>query len=169
MSCSFGQGNSEVFFSSKGICCSLVGVQQKSIKICFILCAFSTKGRARLRKGPQNGPFQFERYKMNILSILGLCFCICTISLTITKSSLFHPLRSYFFNRNNKRFFNFFYELFSCPYCFSHYVSFFFVLTYGVRFIISDLWFLDYIVSVFALTSASSLISYVLLKLMDEK
>lgn len=46
------------------------------------------------------------------------------ISLTITKSNIFESFRNFFFFRSEKsKVMNFLNELFTCPYCFSHWVS----------------------------------------------
>jgi hypothetical protein len=115
-----------------------------------------------------------------MIGIIALCFCVATISLTISKGKIFNWLQEYLFNKStqttlfssssfNKFFFKVLYDLFSCPYCLSHWFSGIFVFIYQIRLITSQFYILDYIVSTFAITALSSIICYVLLNLMQEK
>jgi len=78
----------------------------------------------------------FENY-------LEIAAAIATISLTVTKSTLFQPLRKHW-------------RVLRCPYCFSHWVAFVFATT------ISDSLF-DFIIKSFALVCFASILSFFIL------
>lgn len=72
---------------------------------------------------------------MNYIQLITISFAVASISYTISKSSIFYRFR--YFIKNHSDFFG---ELFSCPYCLSHWISFFFCLNFyplNVSFIVS--------------------------------
>jgi hypothetical protein len=77
--------------------------------------------------------------KMFIISVV-----TASVSFSITRMSLFAPLRIALFNFNH-----WLGHLFSCPYCFSHWVAAPLVWWYGIRVIEGPVWLFDYIMSVF--------------------
>ena len=111
------------------------------------------------------------------ITFLALSFACAFISLTVTKSKFFESFRDFFFNRSTAktksgRIFSFFYELISCPYCFSHWVSIAMVLIWKPRFThcgINGLWILDYIVSIFVMVGLSSYLWGIFFRITHDK
>jgi hypothetical protein len=62
-----------------------------------------------------------------ILEIIAAVILVEAITNAITKSSLFAPLREFFFNRRANEFYRFIHNLLDCPYCTSVWVSLFVV------------------------------------------
>lgn len=62
---------------------------------------------------------------MNYIQLIIISLAIASISFTISKSSIFRSSRLFIYKYSN-----FFGELFSCPYCISHWISFIFCLYY---------------------------------------
>lgn len=66
---------------------------------------------------------------IKVLIVLGIIslLVIFTEAVTeiITKSELFNPIRKFFFNRRQNKFFNFIHELLDCGYCVSVWVGLF--------------------------------------------
>jgi Na+/H+ antiporter NhaB len=61
-----------------------------------------------------------------------LCGIIVVEAITelITKSEIFSPIREFFFNRRDKKFFNFIFNALDCAYCSSVWVGFFIATLY---------------------------------------
>ena len=95
------------------------------------------------------------------------------ISYTVARSVLFQGFRDYLFNRADPspkgRVMNFFSELVSCPYCFSHWVAFVMVAIWQPKFTNCGLALLDLGVSAFAMVGVSSLTWAVFEKLTHEE
>ncbi len=62
---------------------------------------------------------------MNYLQLIIISLAVASISFTISKSSIFKPVRLFICKHSS-----FLGELFSCPYCISHWVSFGFCIFY---------------------------------------
>ncbi|WP_373323054.1 DUF1360 domain-containing protein [Desulforamulus aquiferis] len=95
-----------------------------------------------------------------IFTFVMISMCISTISLTITKNKLFSPLRSLVRKR-----FNWLGTLLSCPYCISHWLAFFLVILfyhYTPVIMVTDLVFLDIIITIFATISLATIITGVM-------
>lgn len=105
-----------------------------------------------------------------LIQILIISIVVAVISLTITKTKIFKWLRNFIKRKSDpngslaaigKE--SLFYGLFTCPYCFSFYPSFFFVAGCGLRLKIGFTWFglnigaMDFIASWFCIVFASSL------------
>jgi len=94
-----------------------------------------------------------------LFQIIVLAFAAAAISTTITKAFIFAPMREWIFKRNE-----WFGELFSCPYCMSHWVGFVLVAIY--RPILVEMCFvIDLLISVFVLVAISAIVSGLILKL----
>lgn len=91
---------------------------------------------------------------MGILDFVYLALATASISLTITKATIFEPVRDWIGDRSD-----FFGELFSCPYCMSHWISFGFIAYYQPRLITSQYLLADLFVSTFALITVASLLA----------
>lgn len=87
----------------------------------------------------------------SVWQFLILISAIAVVAVTVTKSSLFESVR--FFFQKRSRFLG---GLFSCPYCFSHWLAFAAVLLYHPRLIQTSNPIADFIVSAFALVGGAS-------------
>ena len=92
----------------------------------------------------------------SVLVVLILSLPVAVISLTITRASVFQPLREWVLERNA-----WLGKLVTCPYCTSHWVSFALVAYYRPRIVQSAWWPLDLILSAFALVALAMPISFV--------
>lgn len=81
-----------------------------------------------------------------------LALAVSAISVTVTKSSVAKPMREWIKSRSP-----FLGKLFSCPYCFSHWVSFIVTAASGVTVI--DSWLINFIVMSFAIVALATLCS----------
>lgn len=94
-----------------------------------------------------------------LFQIIVLALAAAAISTTITKAFIFAPMRDWIFKQNE-----WFGELFSCPYCMSHWVGFVLVAIY--RPVLVEMWFIiDLLISVFVLVSISAIVSGLILNL----
>jgi hypothetical protein len=84
-----------------------------------------------------------------------LALAVATISLTVTKSSLFEGVRNFFFNFSTNPVMNWIHDLISCPWCFSHWVAFVVVAIWQPRLTDCGFWLADMVVSAFAMTALS--------------
>lgn len=90
-----------------------------------------------------------------LIKVIVLAFVVSPICLTITKTEVFKPLRTFIKSRSTKLG-----KLFSCPYCFSHWISFMMVVIFKPVVISCGFFFLiDYAVSMFIMIAVSTLIS----------
>ncbi|WP_373855435.1 DUF1360 domain-containing protein [Desulfocucumis palustris] len=86
-----------------------------------------------------------------------LAMCVSTISLTITKSKVFSPLRNWVIKRNEKLG-----SLLSCPYCMSHWVATFYVIVlyiYSPMAMVTNILFIDATITIFAIISLATIIT----------
>jgi len=77
---------------------------------------------------------------MNWNNILLISLAVSSISITITKSSLFNKIRPKW-------------KLFNCPYCLSHWISFLFIL------LLKDSGFLNFIILSFSTITLANIFS----------
>lgn len=91
-----------------------------------------------------------------MIEVLMLCFVLAlatsTISVTVAEADIFKPFRKWLLKQNK-----WLGELFSCFYCFSHYVALGFVFVYQPR-ILSNIFIIDMIVSWFVIIAISTLV-----------
>lgn len=97
--------------------------------------------------------------KQSLYVALLLSLPVAAISVTITKASIFHPLRNWVAEHSE-----WVGKLFTCPYCMSHWVSFVLVACYQPR-VFQLWWLLDLILSGFAVVAVSALVSGVIVHL----
>ena len=112
-----------------------------------------------------------------LITLATLSFATAFISVTVTKSKFFAPLRDFFFNRALSgpgstvfsRVMDWIYELISCTYCFSHWVAIAFVAIYHQKIynLNSGVFLLDMAVLVFLIVGLSSFIWGWFFKLSD--
>ena len=94
----------------------------------------------------------------NLVAAIWVCLAVGSISLTITKSVIFSPIRDFVekrFGRDSK-----IDELFNCSYCMSHWVALFLVGISGLRVTYSN-FIADFIISWFAVVSISTVIIWI--------
>lgn len=91
-----------------------------------------------------------------LLVVLILSLPVAAISLTITKSSLFEPLRKWLLDKSE-----WLGQLISCPHCTSHWVSFALVAIYHPRMLQSAWWLVDLMVSAFAIVALAMPVSFI--------
>ncbi len=101
---------------------------------------------------------------MNLFQFLLLGVCCGTISYTLTKGSIFGPLREWMIMRSL-----WFGKLFTCPYCMSHWAALGAMLVYHPRMIVSNFLTADYLATGFALTGLSALFVATIFKLFYTK
>ena len=97
--------------------------------------------------------------EMNLLSFLFLGLCCGTISYTITKGSIFGPLRVWLIERTY-----WLGKLVQCPYCMSHWAAILAMLVFQPKMIGGNV-VADYIATGFALTGLSALVAGCIFKL----
>ena len=100
----------------------------------------------------------------NFICTVMLSLAVSTISVTITKTIMFKPIRSYIEQRSK-----WFGELFHCPYCLSHWVALFLFVFYAPK-VINGFMILDYLVTFFVIVALATFWSFVIcstLKVMD--
>lgn len=104
----------------------------------------------------------WEQLLSQWVAFVGTAMAVSAISVTVTRSTVFKPLREWLEKKawlHGK-----IAELFSCPYCFSHWVSFAGVGTIGVRIVDCPLpihykMVVDFLVTAFAMVSLAAFIS----------
>ena len=95
-----------------------------------------------------------------MLNFIILSMAVSVISLTLTKSRLFLPVRFWFGSKGNRLVSDFI----TCPYCLSHWVAIVLVVAYKVRLV--SLWLpIDYLITAFAVVCIASILSGVILYL----
>lgn len=85
-------------------------------------------------------------------SLIWFSLVVASVSFTVTEAYIFKWLRDMAAKKSH-----FAGKLLSCGYCFSHYVAFFLVIAYDLRFFWSDCFVLDYFLSALALSWTGSL------------
>lgn len=76
-----------------------------------------------------------------IFVVLVLSLAVASVAWTVTQEEIFAELREYFKRRSESAaniFLQKFFYVFTCEYCFSHWVTFFFLLITGFRLAIDD-------------------------------
>jgi len=86
-----------------------------------------------------------------IEQLILLSIVSASISFTITESFLFHSLREWMKTKNY-----YLGKLFSCGYCFSHWISFLLVFIYSFRILTSDIILVDYFFTALIISWLSS-------------
>lgn len=102
-----------------------------------------------------------------IFNLVLLSMCVSTISLTITKSRIFSPLRFWVVKRNERVG-----SLLSCPYCISHWVAAFFVVLLYIdnpMVIVTNILFIDAIIIIFAIISLATIITGIINRINSQK
>jgi hypothetical protein len=94
--------------------------------------------------------------KQSLFTLLLLAPVVAVISTTITRSSVFHPLRKWMLEHNH-----WIGKLITCPYCTAHWVSFVIVALYRPRIVHSGWWPVDLLLSAFALVALAMPIAFV--------
>ncbi len=90
-----------------------------------------------------------------LLKIVMLSFEVSPICLTITKTKVFKPLRTFIMSKNE-----WLGKLFSCPYCFGHWTSFAVTAVFRpVAFSCGYFFLIDLAVSAFIMIAISTVIS----------
>jgi len=90
------------------------------------------------------------------LQALILSLVVGTVSMTISETKIFKPLRE-FMEKKNRRLG----ELVRCPYCTSHWVSLFFVILYHPK-IIDKIFPVDYAVTLFTIVALATFWSMII-------
>lgn len=92
-----------------------------------------------------------------ILTVLFLGIAAGFISLAVTKSKIFEPFRDFFFYRSEKStVMKFLYDLVTCPYCFSHWVTVVMVCIWKPRLVNCGYLWVDLGVSWFVMVAVAS-------------
>jgi len=93
-----------------------------------------------------------------ILYLAALALPVAAVSWTVTHEEVFREMRDYCSHRSKscrslvqRKFF----YLFTCEYCFSHYISAFFMLVTRFKFLVD--WWMGYVISLFALVAISNI------------
>jgi len=95
-----------------------------------------------------------------LIKIIVLSFVVSPIALTITKTKVFKPLRTFLVSHCE-----WLGKLFSCPYCFGHWTSFIVIAVFRPVAISCGFFFLiDYAVSAFIMIAISTMISGLIFK-----
>lgn len=97
---------------------------------------------------------------IDIIQFVLLGICCGTISYTISKGSIFGPLREWIIMRNL-----WLGKLATCPYCMSHWVAFLAMLIFHPRVIDSSYLVASYIATWFTLAGLSALFAATIFKL----
>lgn len=100
----------------------------------------------------------------NFICTVMLSLAVSSISVTITKTLMFKPIRNYI-EQKSKRLGT----LFHCPYCLSHWVTLFFFIFYAPK-VINGFVILDYLVTFFVIVALATFWSFIIcstLKVMD--
>lgn len=85
------------------------------------------------------------------LSLIVISLAVSTVSMTMTKAKISKPLREFIKRRNT-----WLSELFSCPYCFGHWVSFAAVIAVRPTVTNSGFYPLDVVISALAVTALAA-------------
>ncbi len=88
----------------------------------------------------------------NIVTCLILAMAVAAAAMTITKTAIFRPMRSWVSQRSS-----WFGKLLSCPYCTSHWLVFFSVAWYQPLLVTSRLRVMDWFITCLAVVAVSSI------------
>lgn len=80
-----------------------------------------------------------------------LALGIAAVAMTVTMAGIFEPLRDRIEARSE-----WWGELFTCPYCFSHWLAFGVVAVFQPRPLVSPWWWVDMVASAFVLVTLAS-------------
>lgn len=94
-----------------------------------------------------------------MIELVFLALAVASVTITLTRSTLFEPLRAWVDNRSELLG-----ELIYCPYCTSHYISFVAVLLFQPVVATSGVHVFDLIASAFAMITFSALFCGLILK-----
>ena len=92
------------------------------------------------------------------LYLAELALPVAAVAWTVTHEEVFRELRDYCGHRSKtcgNLFQRKFFYLFTCEYCFSHYVAAFFMLVTRFRFLLD--WWMGYVISLFALVAVANI------------
>lgn len=98
-------------------------------------------------------------YINGLLEVVVLSLATTAISVTISKSEAFSPVRESVYKLSS-----WLGELVSCSYCLSHWVAFVFVLIYRPV-IIEKYFVIDLVVSAFSIVTVSAILSGIIIKM----
>jgi hypothetical protein len=82
---------------------------------------------------------------MQLPELMALGLAGGVINVTVTRSSIFKPLRKWLGVRSA-----FLRDLMRCPYCFGHWIGFLLSLVFGVRLFSTGIWLVDWFASALA-------------------
>jgi hypothetical protein len=104
------------------------------------------------------GPPDSSHLGWQIVYLAALAMPIAAVSWTVTHEEVFREMRDYCSHRSKscrslvqRKFF----YLFTCEYCFSHYVALFFMLVTGFRFLVD--WWMGYVIALFSLVAVANI------------
>ena len=92
----------------------------------------------------------FHLEQVGVLLVLGAACAV--IAMTVSKASIFEQARVWLDRKSN-----WLGDLVACPYCTSHWVAFLFVALFQPRPVETNLYLLDMVAAVFALTFVASI------------
>lgn len=95
----------------------------------------------------------------SFLILVLTAFVVSSISFTVTFTGLFKEVRELISSKHHKL-----EELIHCPWCFSHWVTFFILLISDSSVKFTGSLFIDFFINAFAITAISGLFHYVLLR-----
>jgi hypothetical protein len=95
----------------------------------------------------------------NFITLMLTAFAVSSISFTVTFTGLFKEVREVISAQHHKL-----EELIHCPWCFSHWVTFFIVLLSSSTISFTGIGLFDFFITSFAITGVSGLFHYVLLR-----
>lgn len=95
---------------------------------------------------------------VDVLRLLVLALATSAISVTITRSGVFHGPRDWIADRSQ-----WFGELVHCPYCMSHWVSLVLMLWYDLRIVPDTYWLVDLVVSALAVVAVASFFTLIVM------
>jgi len=93
-----------------------------------------------------------------------LSMAVAAESITITRSAIFGPFRSWCYGKNK-----FLGGLVSCPYCFSHWGSFFATWWFALRIVDLGLPIYDFLATSFAMVALATVWAYVIMRMTDHR
>lgn len=89
--------------------------------------------------------------------VIMLSFAVSAISMTVTKAVVFKPLREWIVEKNS-----WLGKLFTCPYCFSHWVAFAVVFIWKPELLDSGLWVLDMLMTAMIMVAIAAPVSFLI-------
>jgi hypothetical protein len=89
--------------------------------------------------------------------VIMLSFAVSAISMTVTKAVVFKPAREWIVDKSS-----WFGKLFTCPYCFSHWVAFVVVFIWKPELLDSGLWVLDMLMTAMIMVAIAAPVSFLI-------